>query len=291
MKKVRNDVAHVWAHQLQDEARTPGSGNLYFRGDTIYSYGSHFPIAKHVENKKGEKAVLFTTRGYSNTTSKHLHIVRSASNHLKTIYVYRPDYTPDQNFEEAGKEMKAALSGLGNARKPEKYINPAESVLEQTKEYAKFFGLKVPRGLQLLIDNAKSGKYGAYLLKEAKRIKKEEEEKQARILQANIEGLKKWRQGKGGPNIGGRFEGVDYLRINRRKNRIETSQGIEIPMEIAKRAFRWIKLTLQAGGCQGECKYKILDFEVSEVNQEFVTIGCHKLLHPEIERIGVKMKW
>ena len=64
MKKVFTDIshiAHLWANQLQDEARNSGSGNFYFDGDVIYSYGSHFPIAKHVVNAKGEKAVLFTT--------------------------------------------------------------------------------------------------------------------------------------------------------------------------------------------------------------------------------------
>jgi hypothetical protein len=53
---VREDVAHVWAHQLQSHARNK-RGNFYFQGDTIYSYGSHFPIAKHVEHK-GEEVHL-----------------------------------------------------------------------------------------------------------------------------------------------------------------------------------------------------------------------------------------
>lgn len=63
-------VAHLWAHQAQDSARIGGRGNFYFEGDTIYSYGSHFPIARHVETKRG-RAVLFTTRDYSVTTSGH----------------------------------------------------------------------------------------------------------------------------------------------------------------------------------------------------------------------------
>jgi len=40
------DVAHVWAQQVQDEER---SGNMFFEGDTIYSYGHHFPIARFVK--------------------------------------------------------------------------------------------------------------------------------------------------------------------------------------------------------------------------------------------------
>ena len=36
-------VAHLWAHKSQDFARNP-CHNFYFHGDTIYSYGSHFPV-------------------------------------------------------------------------------------------------------------------------------------------------------------------------------------------------------------------------------------------------------
>ena len=54
------EIPHLWAHRTQDEARNR-QGNLYFTGDTIYSYGSHFPIARHVTNDAGERAVLFTT--------------------------------------------------------------------------------------------------------------------------------------------------------------------------------------------------------------------------------------
>ena len=35
------EIPHLWAHRTQDEARNR-QGNLYFTGDTIYSYGSHF---------------------------------------------------------------------------------------------------------------------------------------------------------------------------------------------------------------------------------------------------------
>ena len=57
------EIPHLWAHRTQDDARNR-QGNLYFTGDTIYSYGSHFPIARHVVNEAGERAVLFTTATY-----------------------------------------------------------------------------------------------------------------------------------------------------------------------------------------------------------------------------------
>ena len=71
------EIPHLWAHRTQDEARNP-QGNLYFSGDTIYSYGSHFPVARHVVSEEGERAVLFTTATYSVTTSSYCSAVRSA---------------------------------------------------------------------------------------------------------------------------------------------------------------------------------------------------------------------
>jgi hypothetical protein len=71
------EIPHLWAHRTQEEARNR-QGNLYFNGDTIYSYGSHFPIARHAANEAGERSVLLTTATYSVTTSNHCSAVRSA---------------------------------------------------------------------------------------------------------------------------------------------------------------------------------------------------------------------
>ncbi len=71
------EIPHLWVHRTQDEAGNR-QGNLYFTGNTIYSYGPHFPIARHVTNEAGERAVLLTTATYSVTTSSHCSAVRSA---------------------------------------------------------------------------------------------------------------------------------------------------------------------------------------------------------------------
>src|SRR5436190_24347448 len=86
------EIPHLWAHKVQESARN-AQGNLYFDGETIYSYGSHFPIARHtVDNptKKNPKlAVLFTTRSYSVTTSGHVSAVRSAiPKDVQVFHVY-----------------------------------------------------------------------------------------------------------------------------------------------------------------------------------------------------------
>lgn len=87
MRKVvkAQDVAHLFANQLQDEAMTPNR-SFYFEGKSIYSYDSHFCIATFVD----DNTLLFTTRGYSNTTAKHIKVVRHATSHIKKIYCAYP---------------------------------------------------------------------------------------------------------------------------------------------------------------------------------------------------------
>lgn len=47
---------------------------MFFSGDTIYSYGYHFAIARFVDTPRG-RVCLFNSEGYSVSTAKHKTIV------------------------------------------------------------------------------------------------------------------------------------------------------------------------------------------------------------------------
>lgn len=181
--------------------------------------------------------------------------------------------------------MKNALNGLATARKPEKYINTAEYALDKAVKYCAFFGIEVPAHLFELLSDAKNGKYSEYLLKERARIEKEMAEAEARALIAHKVAIKKWRAGETA-RIYSRTDDRDYLRINEKGNKIETSQGVEIPLEVAKRAWKWISAM---GTCNGDCKFKILDFEVKEVTKTYIKIGCHTIDIAEIKKMAKKL--
>lgn len=71
-------VAHVWAQRTNSSGRS-SNGNFYFEGDTIYSYGSHFPIARFVEGEfEGKQLVLFNPESRSVSTSGHQRYVQDA---------------------------------------------------------------------------------------------------------------------------------------------------------------------------------------------------------------------
>jgi hypothetical protein len=44
-KNLGSDLVSVWLRQSHDFGQERSGGRFYFQGDTIYSYGSHFPIA------------------------------------------------------------------------------------------------------------------------------------------------------------------------------------------------------------------------------------------------------
>ena len=89
MKRVFTDcnhIAHLWASQAQDGARN--TGNFYYEGLTIYSYGNHFPIAQIYD--KDNNIVFVNSDSYSPTTAKHQYHVMSSITHKESIFVPYP---------------------------------------------------------------------------------------------------------------------------------------------------------------------------------------------------------
>lgn len=82
MKQVhkREMVAHLWAHKAQDSARV-ASGNFYFVGPVLYSYGPHFVCAYHMPGEysvDGRPVALLNADKYSATTNRHMYAVHQA---------------------------------------------------------------------------------------------------------------------------------------------------------------------------------------------------------------------
>lgn len=67
MKFTNKQVAEIFS----DSNVEASSNNMFIEGDTVYSYGKHFPIAKKI----GDNKVEFTTDKYSTTTGKHKSLV------------------------------------------------------------------------------------------------------------------------------------------------------------------------------------------------------------------------
>jgi hypothetical protein len=266
MKKVVNkeQVSHLWANKLQSEARTP-TNNLYFYNDTIYSYGSHFPIAKHVE-RNGQNKVLFTLKTYSNTTAKHISVVSYASSHIDKIYCYNFS-SHDDNFKLWLSSAKNIGTKLLSARKPEIYISQLNTIKSQVDTYTQFFEIDTPITLIEALNVQSKDEFLEFSNKLADLQKIEAKKKLIEAQKKQKIELKKWYNFE--TNYLYSKIDRDFLRYNTEKNRFETTQRVEIPFIIAKKFYETLQKNLISVGD------KVLDYTINYIDKKFIRIGCH----------------
>lgn len=272
MKKVNTpeNVAHLFANQLQSEARTQ-TNNFYFYDKNIYSYGSHFCIAKFVD----ANTLLFTERGYSNTTAKHINHVWNATSHIKKIHCAYPTGSHEQNFNYWLIEAENNISKLKYARKPEKYLSELNHIKDKVNEYAQYFGIDTPLTLENALKITDKAEIIAYLETKQKTIDAEKKRKEAEAKKEHKTQLKKWKAFE----IYSLYQrnGFDYLRKD--SENFQTSQGVKIPIAIGLRFYNnIINKTIKAGD-------KFLDYTINEVNDKLIKIGCHTITLKEINTI------
>jgi hypothetical protein len=279
MKKVFSnaDLVHTYAQQTQNEGRNP-NGSFYFHGRTLYSYGSHFAICNFVTNEQSETKLLFTLRTYSNTTAKQIGLARNATNQYQKIYCHYPTGTHSENFKALLSEAEQTAQKLQKAKKPEIYLNELGHISHLATQYAQFFGIEIPETLQKVVSIKDKAENIAYLADKNALllIEKKREAKEAKIKFK--ENFKKWLSFET-PYLYGRLN-FDFLRLN--SERIDTTQGVQIPTELGKRLYHKIKTNdLKVGD-------KVLNFEVNEVGEK-IKIGCHTFTKRYLLQFGAKL--
>jgi hypothetical protein len=274
MKKVvtSHEVAHLFNGQHQTEATTQ-TRNFYFIGKSIYSYGSHFCIAKFVDFN----TLLFTERGYSNTTAKHIRITASATSNRDKIYCPYPDRDHESNFNYWVKDAELIAKNLLKARKPSKYISELNSVQYRAERYANYFGIEIPARLLNVLSVTSKDEYVQHAENVAEFNKQEERRKAREQAKAHAKQLKDWRAFKVS-NIYGRID-FDYLRVT--DTDFETSQRVKIPVNIGLRLYKTIR-TLKPGDA-------FLSYQVKDITDTYIQIGCHKIAFKEIDNAVSKV--
>lgn len=270
MKKVNTpqDTAHLFALQQQQEAYTP-TRNLYYNGKSIYSYGSHFCIAKFIDSK----TLLFTERTYSNTTAKHISVVSYATSHIDKIYCFNPNASHVDNFNYWLRQAEQLADKLKRANKPEIYINQLQQIENKATIYANYFNIAIPETLQSVLKVTTKAEILAYMETKAELIAAEKLAKEKAAKKEHQTNLKKWRKFETGRLY--QRDGFDYLRKN--TEQFETSQGLKIPLEIGKRFYNNLAAV--------KVNDKFLDYTINEITKSYIGIGCHKITFKEINNI------
>lgn len=281
-----DQVAHIWASQSQDQGR---AGNIFFEGDKIYSYGYHFCIARFA-NEFLAPIVLFTNRGYSNSTAKHKGIVsRAIPDIYQIVYCYAPDKGMQTNIdywlhkidqlraEFTNKKHKISRGNL--AVKIQGYINEAMAYFNAAQ-------IAYPEWFNQSDDELSAIKYITERNIQLE-TKREARREALRIEQAKkaSERMAKWLNGEN--TYTGDFYHLDtMLRLN--GDQVETSRGAFIPIQDAINLYPMLNKAKQAGKTLdfGLHTVKIGNYQFRHFDGEVLTVGCHKIKWDQIQKMA-----
>lgn len=296
MKKVVHSdmVAHLWAHQTQAEARN-AQRNFYFINDVIYSYGGHFPVAKHVQSK-GRAAVLLTTQKYSNTTAKHVGVVRAAIPRETTVFrVCDVTAVPGDVLASYADEIKTLAQDVQRRRNKADALARLRRAVQEANDYARFVGSRKRFGIPDTLDVAGAEKLATQYQEQERKAEraraKRRQEQQETYRREALERLERWKNGE---EVYGRFygeftNGQAFLRVRPSDpSIIETSQGAEFP---ASHCPRLIALVRSGVPYQhnGHTEYAGV-FRVDSIDAEGnVQAGCHYVTRAECERLAAQL--
>jgi len=302
-----SEVPHKWAHQTQHDGRNP-QNNLYFRGDTIYSYRDSWPLARIYRHAKRGALVLSNSDKYSTTTAQHQGEVNRAVGHMRRIAVphcrrdlwtatdAQQDAANVACLERLAADELAKAQRAQQARTVEWRRDAAAQALADAAEYRRFFGL---RGKVAAMPAAE----WAAALARAQRIEspdpasKDKRERASAARKARLEARERaalenfhlhcgaarsaWRLGeplrmpahplaKGRRRWQYRVEsGPVMLRVNGEE--IETSQGARIPAAAAPAVWAAVQRTVARGAAytpSGLGGMKIGDYAVEEIGAD-----------------------
>lgn len=310
-------VAHIWAHQSQDSARSH-NGNFSFEGDTIYSYST--PIARLVPSLDG-KVALRTNETFSITTSgKHEPAISRAldyGRYIKDFHVPSIGASGGRlswRSREVDHEQNVAylLLQYENEKKRAKRARdlwqPVADMLQRPADtlfdYCAAFGLVQP-SIDVVKDAAEIDAFRAE--REAKNnspaaIAKREKERAARerrkAEKERIENLSRFERETemrarwldGGSVWGVRLTSANGGALLRVKGEnLETSMNASVPLDHAIKAFRFIKRVRETGQPwhRNGHTIRVGHFQVDSIdaNGDFKA-GCHFIEWSEVERIA-----
>lgn len=267
---MNNDqIAHLWANQSKPHAK---GSNFFFDGKTIYSYGTHFPVATLVETKHGTVA-LFERATYSVSTTRHQSIARQAVNHLESFDI---DLNHSWNglshdikkaFEAYSKQSAESMLKASRARTyKDSHLRHAHNAIEKANRLLVLFRKELPyvRKLKPLDDES------------IERLNEQAKAKRRKEIQANRKLEQAWLDHE----TDSLPRGHRYLLRTRQRNvgeprEVETSHGARIPLDDAKTFYKAIS---RFRDTPEQCpSMNVSHFRLNKLSSHGARIGCHFL--------------
>tara|TARA_R100000655_G_scaffold62014_2_gene100466 strand:+ start:1841 stop:2668 length:828 start_codon:yes stop_codon:yes gene_type:complete len=270
MKTVftNSEIVHEFNLQEQSYGRTSNS-SMYFEYKKIYSYGSHYLLGEFID----DNTIMINDTGYSNTTSKHISLLRNATRDKRQFFI------TETKRDLVLNELKDLLNKLTRTRlKADYYKSTIDRLFKSYFEYIDFTktrtkAKKSKEHREILKLYTEFYSNSDDLLQVIKEQQKKEKEKNQKEVQKK---LKKWRSFE--INWFSNPTSKDFLRVDKANNIIETSQGVKIPVEEGKRLLKLIDLKKIVGE-RVDNKY------IVKALNGVLKVGCHNITMKEINNI------
>lgn len=310
-------IAHAWANQTKASGK---GSNFYFDGPSIYSYGQHFEIARIIERPTADRrgVVLFTTRTYSISTTRHISYARAAIDnvHYRVFDVPRVDVNGNTGGFKIGRAERSARHAENVAALVGAYETAREAVLrgrtdidykmelviearDMAAAYDSVFSKALRKADREKIravnvgpawTNGELNKINAK--REAARVADEAAAaRREAALQLEMEEargmLALWRAGVKNVSMWGFNSLPVALRVSHDGKEIETSHGAAVPVEEARALYA----RLRAGHVQFNPGAEIAGFPIHGETGGILKIGCHNIPMAEVEAIAAALNW
>jgi hypothetical protein len=262
------DCVHAFAQRETPQGR---SGNVFFYGDKIYSYGYHYLLAEFID----DKTIVINNSGYSSTTNKHISYVGSGTRQYKQFFTRRCEIGLVYN------QVLSLKDKLATARKPENYINEILSLFDSLNKFIQYTKNKnIPKDVRYkeikAIVKALNVDSVQYQQKLAAAKKKEDQAKKRKEAKRIKEALTKFYNYEVNSF---RIGDTDYLRLSKDGSNVETSQYVKVSVDEARTLYKAICNGVDIRG------HRISNYTVNSINGT-LKIGCHNINMESVHKVG-----
>lgn len=306
-----SEIAHSWAHQERDHYDSNWA-NISYYGPTIYSYGSHFPMASMYPDLG---IILFTTETYSNSTAKHLGHTRQAIDETRWEVLHVKDvegveigkkgkYSHRINIAEIAGEVYELLGKQRRARKHD-YSQEIQRRMQTLDRYIELFKCKgiaeeltrkKDDGLDDRFKDVLSDMLAGNMAEDIDRMAEEAEEKRKAFVEQkrrrDAEYVEEWKQGKHGSSLWNKEHGhSDLLRM--KDGVVETSKGVRVEPNEAQRLWKLVDAVMATGeDRQFSGEIRIAGYTVNKISKNGdLRAGCHFLSGTVITEFVTAQGW
>jgi hypothetical protein len=267
------EVAHRWAQRR--DWRGKGS-NFFFEGETLYSYGRHFIVAKHVESPKGHWFVVVNPDTYSPSTSRHQSYARRALPIYYDVIHVTPGNTPEQWVAELMERYKEQYGRFKRARSNKSWY--AEG-LDKLHWQLAFLNEQYDLDLELpTLENVEA------LIEEAQR--REDERQRAKDLLVASE-VSEWKLG-----VRAQCPHTRDVHLRVKDANIETSWGANVPLEVAPFVWRTVQMCIETKSSYVpiDSDVRLGHYTLNKIDEHGnIVVGCHTIRYNELRRIAVQL--